>query len=193
MQSLTSAPPALPIKTPMALAASLLSDLCERVDAGEDPTDSLIAAFSDVRVALADSVDRRIAFDRWISGQIATAKTVRDEWAAEVKKLARLQERFEENTITTVVDNPGIPFEGRLGKIAVQNNAPSLELDAACKGELDTATIALLKIPKKWIKKTVSVRLDSAAVKAFLVGEPDEKKWPAWASLSVGKQVRFKK
>lgn len=175
-------------KTPLALAAALLSELCERIDAGESPEGALLESFNDSRLALADAVDRRIAFDTWVKGAIDAAKEARDDWAAQAKRLEGLHDAFKKNTLQVVEGTPDVPYQGRLGKIAVQNNPPALETVFQEK-QLSGDMIDMFGIDPEFYTVETVYKLNTKAVKAALA----EGKSIPWALLTQGRSVRFRK
>ena len=175
-------------KVPMAFAATILSRLCDQIDDGVDPSDALVAVFEETKLDLADAVDRRIAFETWLSGSIETAKKARDAYAERARKLTAAHEAFKKNTMDIMQANPNLPYKGDLGRLAIQANPASLKLAFAGK-ELTPDVIAMFGVDQKYVKTFTTLVLDTVAVKAALqAGETFE-----WATLERGQSLRFRK
>lgn len=175
-------------RVPMAFAAAILSELCDRLDEGADPTDALCAVFQETKLDLADAVDRRVAFDTWIQGAIKTAKEARDVYAERARKLTAAHEAFKKNTQDIIQAHPDLPYQGSLGRLAVQASAPSLKLAFGGK-DLTPDMIQMFGIDEKYVKSEIVYTLDTAAVKAALQsGETIP-----WATLETGSHLRIRK
>ena len=172
----------------MAFAAVILSELCDRLDDGEDPSAAFLQAFQETKLDLADAVDRRIAFAGWLEGAIFAAKKARDAYAERARKLGQVEEAFKKNTAETIQAHPDLPYKGALGRLAVQASAPSLKLSFE-PGNLTLQGFVDLGIDTKFIISKTTWSLDTAAVKAALVAGEQF----SWASLEHGKHLRVKR
>lgn len=182
-------------KTPLAYASLMLAELCDRIEEQEDregPIDAaLIAAFEDTALSFADGVDRRIAFDTFIKGSIETARQAREQWNAQVQLLKLVHEKFKERTKaiveTTLAKDPELEFRGKLGKLAIQRNPPSLVLAFGDK----VLTLDLIKffgIDMEFVR--VSYAVDTERVKGALRAGTEI----TWAALrSDATHLRFRK
>ncbi len=174
-------------KIPMAFAALVLSELCDRLDDGADPTEALVAVFKDSELDLADATDRRIAFDTWIQGSIETAKKARDAYAERARKLTVAHEAFKTNTLSILEAYPELPYKGQLGRLASQASPPAMKLTIS--SDLTQEVIEQFKIEPRFVKIITRLVLDSAAVKTALqAGEV----FP-WASLETGTHLRIRR
>ncbi len=178
----------IPRKTPLAEAALILAELCDRIDGGAEMVPALLEAFNDTRLALADAVDRRICFDTWVKGAIEAAKSARDEWISRSKQLEALHEAFKANTKAVLLQAPDIPYQGKLGKIALQKNPPALRLAFGDK-YVTPETIEMFGIPDRFLRVEVIRSVDIGAVKeAIQAGDQ-----VPWADIEQGQHVRFRK
>lgn len=176
-------------RIPMAFAAMILSELCDRLDDGEDPSELMVHAFKDAEVSLAEATDRRIAFVNWVTGAIDAAKRARDQWSERARKLSALEAAFKSATAEIVKNNPDIPFKGDLGRLAVQSNPPSLDLAFAGK-ELNPELMSMMGIDDRFVIVATTYTLNVAAVKAALAAGEEI----SWASLKTdGYHLRVKK
>jgi hypothetical protein len=189
----TRALPSLSGFAPMDAAAILLADLCARIDSGEDPEGALLAAFEDTRLSLSDAVDRRIAFDAWSKGAVATAQESKKLWDKRIKVLQNLRDRFLDRTKQIVeMVNDGdavVPFKGKLGEIVLHWNPEALDLDEKMPtSSADRKAWGFWRVPAKYIRKTVTYSIDKDAVKAAI---GDGKKFK-WAKIKREKRLKFK-
>jgi hypothetical protein len=174
-------------KTPLAEAASLLTELCERIDNGENLDHALMAAFNETKLDLAEAVDRRIAFDHWCKGAIEAARQARNDWDERKKLLEALLERFKENTKAIIEANPDLPYAGKLGRLALQKNPPSVQYAFGTK-DVTPDLIDYLGIPREYVR--VTYEIDTAKVKADLLAGKEI----TWAALKTdGCHLRVRK
>lgn len=151
-------------KVPMAYAAGVLADLCQRLDDGEAPGVALVSSFKETELDLADAVDRRIVFVSMIEGAIEEAKRARDAWADKIKKLNAAYEAFEANTVGIIKAHPDLPFKGELGKLSVKLNPPKLVTPFGDR-EISPEDVQLHGIDPGFVRIKTSYHLDKAAVK----------------------------
>ena len=178
----------MPRKTPLAEAALILAELCDLIDGGAEIGPALMGAFNDTRLQLADAVDRRICFDTWIKGAQNAARRARDEWATRAKQLDALHDAFKENTKAVLLQAPDLPYQGKLGKIALQKNPPALRLAFGDK-YVTLETIEMFGIPDRFLRVETIRSVDIGAVKEAIQGGDQV----PWAEIEQGQHVRFRK
>lgn len=115
-------------KIPLAQAASILSDLCERID-DEGNLDEYLETFKRAEVDLRQSVDRRISVMQMLADFVRRAGENKDAWAKRKKQFEYALERIKEFTKEVMQENPDIPYAGEYGKLAVQKNPVSIKYD----------------------------------------------------------------
>jgi hypothetical protein len=179
--ALADLPQPAPPNVPMAWAAGMFAALCERIDAAQDITPALIEAFEDQRLTLAEAVDRRIVVDKLFKGAVAQAKATRDEWTKRYGELEAAHERFKERTKEVVASRPDIPFEGTIGRIAIQRNS-------SAKLVFTDPNTRPQDVPGRFTRVTVTEEIDEAAIRAAL--EAGEEL--TFARLETGTHVRFR-
>lgn len=189
MTNVTVIPEVTRPKVPLAQAAHMLAKLCDLLDDGADPNDAFVAVFNETKLELAEAIDRRIAFDHWIEGAINAANSARDQWADRAKKLRATREVFKANTQAIIESNPDLPYQGTLGRLAVQRNGqPALKLTFGDK-ELTPELIGFYNIDPRFIRTTTTYAIDAATVKAAIAaGEKIE-----WAELETRQHLRIRK
>lgn len=111
-----------PHRVPMAVAATDLAFLCDEIDSGVEPSTALVARFNETRLELADAIDRRIVFIGMVEGSIEQARAMRAGWDAKVQQLKALHDTMRAKTKEIIEAQPDLPYQGRLGKLAVQKN-----------------------------------------------------------------------
>jgi hypothetical protein len=174
---------------PMAEAARLLADLCERLDEGEEPTTGFVEVFNRTKFALSTGVDAFIEFDRQVEALIEHACKNRDAYGERARKLREARARFKTQVTELVESSPDLPFAGQLGRLAVQKSGtPALVLSFGEK-ELTPDLIEFYGIDQKYIREKTTYAIDAGAVKAALqAGEEID-----WASLETRPHLRIRK
>lgn len=187
----------VPRKTSLGEAASMLTALCDQIDAMAEEQSAnkrlaaidsaLVRAFEDTRLELADAVDRRIGFDVWAKAALVAARAARKEWNDRVQLLKALHERFRERTRDVVAANPNISYAGRLGRLAVQKNAPKVVLVFGDKS-VTADMVRFLGIEPEYLRVTYAINLEAVEV-AIKAG-----KTLSWAALKTdGSHLRIRK
>lgn len=172
----------------MAWAASALAELCDRLDNGEEPTAALVSLFSETRLELAEAVDRRIAFIKYVEGAIEGARAARNEWDRQKTLLETMLAAMKARTKEIVETYPDLPYAGSLGKLAVQKNGGKAPVELAFgERELSREIIEMFGVPEHLIKITYTLDTDKLR-RALEAGED----FP-WATLQDrGSHLRIK-
>lgn len=175
-------------KVPMAEAALALSQLCDAIDNGVAPDQALVSIFNETKLDLANAVDRRIAFFGMLDAELEHARKARAAWDAKVQQLKALSERLRASTKEIMEAHPDLPYQGQLGKLAVQKNGGQLPLTLAFDDrEVSEETIRMFDVDERFFRRTY--QLDTTAIRRALdAGE----KLP-WAQLGErGTHVRIR-
>jgi hypothetical protein len=176
------------VRVPLAVAASDLARICDELDAGVTLDQALVAAFDDTKLALADAVDRRIAFHEFASSALEAARAARAGWDERVQQLKGLIDRFKANTQAVVEAHPDLPYRGTLGRITVQKSPASLQTTFGFR-ELTPELIEMMGIEPEYYTVKTTYTLDTKKAKEALAAG---KSLP-WAELTQSNHVRFKK
>lgn len=174
-------------KVPMAFAMSTLAAMCDAIDNGAELDDALVAQFQEAKLDLVEAIDRRVAFFRYLQGQIAAAKAARDAWQDDYKRLQAIEEKFKEKTKELVEAHPDLPKEGTIGKLAVQANPPSVKLTFEDR-KLTRHVIDFFGVDEKYIKTETTYTLNAKLVADDLKAGVEL----PWARLEQGTHIRFK-
>ncbi len=170
-------------------AAEALAAICAMIDAGEaDPRSATVKALFDVaKGGLAISVDGAIDFKRGLDQEEAKAVAALSFWKARKQMIVAMRDAFDEKLISTMTENPDVPYRGSLEEFAVRTNPPAVELawgDARLTEKLiDDHGICLA-----YVRPKVSYEIDKVAVAADLKKGVEL----PWAKLRQGKRVETK-
>lgn len=177
-------------KVPMAVAATDLAMLCDAIEEGAEPSAAFVAVFSEKRLELAESVDRRIMFITLVEGQIEQARAMRAAWDQQVQRLKALLDTMRSKTKEIIEAVPDLPYQGKLGKLAVQKNGGPQPL-ATAWGDKDLGPdeVELFGIDERYYQVETTYKLRSDVVlKDIEAGHPVE-----WAHLAPrGTHLRIK-
>lgn len=186
-KSLSKTGSSLPTKIPLAFAAMLLAKVSDDIESGNlDAT--LITAFEDAKLATSEAVDRRIAFDGFIKAAINQCKETAKGWRDEAAKLEKAHKRFLERTKEIVEANPDIPFQGNLGKFAIQANPPSVAYEFE-EFDLNEALIDTLGIDPQYVVIETTYRINKQKISQDLKNGVEI----PWAKLTQSKRLTIKK
>lgn len=185
-------------KTPFAVAAANLAVLCDAIEElpGEDIPGFVIKMFESDKLAIRDAIDRRIATLRMFESGAANAGEARKLWQNRERALQNAYEALKSYTKTTMQENPGIPYQGNDGQLAIQKNSKGiLNIDLLLKDvssslkRIDLASFDdAAKFPglEKYMKNVLC--LDTAELRRDL----EEKTTLPWARLEFGSHVRIR-
>ncbi len=174
-------------KLPLAWAAQVFAQICDDVDGATKIDEFLKAAFDDARCDLAESVDRRIAFDRWCKEQVAAAEEGYRWYRARKEMIERVHGSFRERTKDVVDSQPDVVFQGRLGKIWVQNNPPTVEYTFGAREAITPEVAEAFGVPSEYLVAKTTYRVDSERTKAELQAGEEL----GWATVRQGRSIRF--
>lgn len=176
-------------QVPMAWAAQMLAQVCDEIDNAEKIEEFLDQAFSDAKTALLDSVDRRIAFDRWVKIQVSAMEEGYRYYRARKELLEQVHARFKEKTKEIMEATPDLvdAFRGKLGKISLCDSPPAVEYAFGQTKEITPEIAQAFGIPDHYLKSKVVWSVDSERVKAELLAGTEL----GWASIRQAKHVRF--
>ena len=177
-------------KIPLVYAAELVERACADIDKADDKKkiDSfLLEAFNDSMGHLADSVDRRIGFDRWAKIQIKAAQEAYRYFRNRKALIKAVHDRFKERTAIDMEAHPDTPYRGTLGKISLVANQGSVEFAFGENQDLSQELVNGFGIPMEFLKSKLTYRVDTQKVKAALL----EGRTFLWAKLKTGHHVRF--
>lgn len=162
------------VRVPMARAAADLATLCDLIDDGAEPTAALKQVFDETKLDLADAVDRRIMFFSTVEAAIEQARGARAAWDAQVQQLKGLLASMQATTKATIEAFPDLPYQGQLGKLAVQKNGgrASLSLTFGDK-DLTPDLIEMFGIDERYYTvRTTYTLLTDAVRKDLDAGRP---------------------
>ncbi len=174
-------------KLPMAWAAQVFAQICDDVDGADKIDEFLKAAFDDARCDLAESVDRRIAFDRWCKEQMSAAEEGHRWYRARKETIEVVQARFRERTKEVVDAQPDVVFQGKLGKLWVQNNPPAIEFSFGAREAITPEVAAAFGVPEDYLIAKTTYRIDGERAKAELQAGEEL----GWATIRQGRSIRF--
>lgn len=168
-------------RIPMAVAATELAQLCDAIDNGAEPSAALVAMFNERRLELAESVDRRIMFLTLVEGQIEQARAMRAGWDTQVQRLKALHDTMRAKTREIIEAAPDLPYQGTLGKLAIQKNG-GLAPVATEWGDkaLTAAEIEMFGIDERYVQTETTYKLLTDVVRGDLEAGEDL----GWAHLA---------
>ncbi len=175
-------------KVPMAFAAQTLAQICDEVDSADKIDALLQTAFDDAKLDLGESVDRRIAFDRWVKIQVEAAEEGYRYYRDRKSLLEQVHARFKERTKAIIEAEPGMEdaFRGRLGKISLCNSPTVVEYSFGSR-EVTPEVAEMFGVDQAYLLPKVVYKIDAARVKQELeLGEA-----LPWATLKTSKHIRF--
>lgn len=177
-------------KVPMAEAALALSQLCDAIDNGVALDAALMEVFSEAKLDLAQAVDRRIAFFGMLDAETDHARKARAAWDQKVQQLKAFSDQLRASTKAIIEAAPDLPYQGQLGRLALQKNGGVLPLALSFDDRVLTSeTIDTHGIDERFYRMTVTYSLDTEAIRVAL--EAGEKL--AWAMLGErGQHLRIK-
>lgn len=111
-------------------AANTLEYLCEQIDKGIEIDEELRNTFTEYKEDLEKQVDRRISYIKYCQSQINTANEMQMKWNERKLRFQEIMEKVKIDTVLTMKANPGVPYRGSLGKLAIyKNSQPTLKIE----------------------------------------------------------------
>jgi len=168
-------------------AATTLSNLCERIDRGEEIDNLLMQEFSSAKISLAESIDRRKFVHREALAKIELAREYKRSIDKAIDHLKKVAERIERNTMEMMEAQPGLPYRDTLGqKLTICKNSQGSLKISFDHSNLEEESIEFLGIDPKYIDKTTLITLNTEKVKQDLASGIEL----PWATLTHGKHIR---
>ena len=72
---------------------------------------------------LKEATDNRIEYKCYIESQIEQAKAIAQRWNTRAKKMEKVLEALKQDTLSTLLNSPGLIFAGELGRLSAQRNS----------------------------------------------------------------------
>ena len=181
-------------KVPLQWVASALTSICEQIENGDNIDDALLAQFNETKLDIAEAIDRRKSFKRYLEMMIDHCKAGKNEIHEQQKRFETVLERLKEKTKEIIEQNPDVPYVDSFGKklTVVNNGTPKLELKLPLTASktvshiIDKEQCDFFGVDSKYIKQVSYLTLDTELLKSDLkAGEKLE-----WAELAWNKQLR---
>ncbi len=178
---------------PLFNASEDLADVMDDQETVEKITDADIARAFEAKLIQAREIDAVIEFFDRCKSELARLKENEAYYRSVRKSMEALVERLKDGCKAIVekhVDEDGkrIPFQGKRGKLAVQNNAPSVQYEFD-ELKLTEQMVSFIGIPDKYLRRKVSFELDKNKIKAELQSGTFPFNW-AWLDQKNHLRVR---
>lgn len=175
------------LKTPLAAAARIFSEVCEVTDNAPVIDDKLKELFADAHEELQYRVDKRIFFDREMKLRKEAVAAAIKHYKDQAMYLDEVHDHFKELVQKEVESAPGIEFRGPLGKIWVQDNTPGVDYVFGENRPQKLETLQFYGVPHDFIEILPTYRVKSEITLDALKGGETL----AWAKLKPPRGVRF--
>ena len=181
-------------KVPLQWAAVALTAMCEQIENGDNIDDALLAQFNETKLDIAEAIDRRKSFKRYLEMMIDHCKAGKSEINDQQKRFEAVLDRLKEKTKEIIEENPDVPYVDSFGKklTVVQNGTPKLEVKLifyatkTVSNIVDVAQCDFFGVDKKYLKQVSHLTLDTELLKSDLkAGEKLE-----WAEIVYNTQLR---
>ena len=174
-------------RTPLELAAldfAAVLNQIEQLDGNLDQ--AIMSTFGELKLELAEAVDRRIYFLQFLESQIEHVEKMEKAWRERRRVLDNLNERIKESTKATIIAQEGnMKLKGTTGELAVQKSPPAVQYSfESFKKSYDVITddmVSKYEIPAKYLQPVELLQLNKVAVREDL---------QAGVELSFAKLVR---
>jgi len=181
-------------RAPLELAALDFAAVLNQIEQLDGDLDqAILSTFGELKLELAEAVDRRIYFLQFLESQIEHVEKMEKAWKERRRILENLNERIKESTKTTIIANDGsMKLKGTTGELAVQKSPPSVEyaFDFS-KKSFDIVTddiVSKHKIPAKYLQHLELLQINKSAVREDLQAGIEL----GFAKLNRGSHVRVK-
>ena len=164
----------LAVKPTLASVAAELALLLDEIDTHDgEITADIIARFDDASLAVADKTDKWISYLDSLKAMSAALKERKDRAAKAQKSVEALQARLKDYLKGVLSTNPGIPFKGSEGSLALQKNPESVRYaftreERTVYSVVHPNTLAMFNGLGAYVTEIRSLVVDGAKVKADL-------------------------
>jgi hypothetical protein len=181
-------------KVPLQWAAVALTAICEQIENGENIDNALLTQFNETKLDIAEAIDRRKSFKRYLEMMIDHCKAGKNEISEQQKRFEAVLESLKEKTKAIIEENPNVPYVDSFGKklSLVNSGNPKLELKIPLTASktvshiIDKEQCDFFGVDPKYIKQVSYLTLDTELLKSDLkAGEKLE-----WAEIIFNKQLR---
>ena len=161
-------------RTPLELAALDFAAVLNQIEALDGDLDqAVLSTFGELKLELAEAVDRRIYFLQYLESQIEHVEKMKKAWSERQRVLETLQDRIKESTKQTIMNTDAkLKLKGTTGELSLQKSPPALYLsfDVHRKSyEIVTDDeIAKHKIPTKYLQHVELLQLNKIAIREDL-------------------------
>lgn len=162
-------------RAPLELAALDFAAVLNQIESLEGDIDqAILSTFGELKVELADAVDRRIYFLQFLESQIEHVEKMEKAWKNRRQVLENLNERIKESTKQTILSSEGsLKLKGTTGELAVQKSPPSVRYQfEPSRRSFEIITddiVSKYKIPAKYLQHVELLQLNKALVKEELL------------------------
>ncbi len=175
-------------------AAKMLADLCLRLDEGATPDEAFQLIFTETRLDLAESIDRRKSLMFALQSNLDAARMARADMDAYIQRLKGVQDKVKEQTREVMEQAPDLPYRDSQGrKLSLCNNSQAslkfpfeVKETRAFTNLVEDETIRFFEIGLEHIKTITLHALDTDAIRKDLAAG----KKLDWAFAERGKHVR---
>lgn len=180
-------------RAPLEMAALDFAALLQQIEELEDIDQAVLSTFGEMKLELADAVDRRIYFLQFLESQVEHVDKMVKAWQSRKKVLQNLTERMEESTKHTILSANGkLKLSGTTGELSVQRSPPKLDLlFEPMRKSFDVLThdvASKYEIPSKYIQHTEFLQLNKDALREDLQAGIEL----SWAKIVRGNHIRIK-
>ncbi len=189
-----SASSSIAVKPTLASVAAELALLLDEIDSHDgEITADIIARFDDASLAVADKCDRWIGYLDSLKAMSAALKERKDRAAKAQKSVDALQARLKDYLKGVLATNPGVPFKGSEGSLALQKNPESVRYaftrdERTIYAVVPQATLEMFSDLHNYVTAITSLVVDSVKVKEALKSGVILD----FATLERGEHVRIK-
>jgi hypothetical protein len=174
-------------RTPLELAALDFAAVLNQIEMLDGDLDqAVLSTFGELKLELADAVDRRIYFLQFLESQIEHVKKMAQAWTERRRILESLEDRIKESTKLVIERSEGaMKLKGNTGELSVQKSPVSMHLSfEPMKKSYEIVTDDLVskhEIPAKYLQHVELLQLNKTAIREDL---------QAGIELSFAKLVR---
>lgn len=162
-------------RAPLELAALDFAAVLNQIEELDGDIDqAILSTFGELKVGLADAVDRRIYFLQFLESQIEHVEKMEKAWKHRRQVLENLNTRIKDSTKQTIVAAEGsLKLKGNLGELAVQKSPPSVRyMFESSRRSFEVVTddmVSKYKIPAKYLQHVELLQLNKTLVKEELL------------------------
>ncbi len=177
----------------LALGASSLKIICDKIDDGAEMTSVIKEQFSEALLKTQDGVDEFLAYRALIDARYEYAKHIKQMADAEMKKAESVKAASDLRAMELIDAFPDQPFIGSMMKLGTAKNPPSVDVsipmaEKTYRNIIDVDVLDMFDLPGHYYTGHTIFCLNLKAIGDDLKANKEL----AWAQLRQGKRINTK-